>query len=728
MLRLLITGKEAELYQNEPVNLKYQFTDVSDINASTSNFSQTFRLPMTEANQSIFGSVQELSVVTPFDIKQKLSAALYNDGILLMSGYVQVKGFYKQKGRFMDVECVFFGEVSDLSKKVGDGMMTDLDLSDFDSTLNTSNIEATWNATSAATRFGIVDRGSNWSGSTTWNASDYMDASVPTGFLRASDLLTKIFTEAGLTYESNFFGAAPMTELYLMANAGALFNGFTNAQQNVPFHVGLNANAVYTGHIWQDVPLAETGSFFDAGGNWSSATFTAPADGNYTFRAKVSFFSVSATDAIHVALWKNGSLWQTIVDSGTLSSNLYATNQITTPSTYLETGDVITYRIFFNNSSDSCILRGTGDLYSPSTSLELIDVTLAGTAWNAALNMPTMKQIDFLFGLQRMFNLVFIPDHYVEGKYHIEPFADYISSGVKKDWSNKINLDKDVHTTPTTDLQARSYEWNMTAGQDFIGQQVLSQLDRVYGRFRVTDPNNDFATGTKDIQSPFASYTISNVPNTDFQILRMIGPQGEVLEDPLPRLAFWTGLQTLGNWYFGSGANQRSTFPHFSDLSDFGASVDPSTIDLNFGYERKFRPILANPRDALYYKYWHPFTGELYSSDARIMTAFFRLTASDINQFEWSDQIYIQDAYWRILSIEYTANDDGALAKVTLLKRVAADRLCSHLPLSFDKDGRIKWVNESGTELYSVPQACCDLFGGRYDQNTSFCWGQTQLT
>ena len=687
MLRLIITGKEAELYENEPVNLKYQFTDVSQINSSKSNYSQSFRLPMTEANQEIFGLVQELSVVTPFNIKQKLIASILNVSIPLMEGYIQVKGFYKQKGRYMDVECVFFGEVADLSKKVGDDLLSDLDLSAYDGPMTIASVEATWAATLPPVRFGVVDRGQNWNGSDTWNGSNYMDVSNPTGFMRVPIVLDEIFSAAGLTYESNFFAASPVNDMYLMANAGSLNNGFTNAQQNIPFNVGLTSNYVATGQSWQTLNLFETGAFFDPGANVASGVFTVPTNGNYTFRVRLSFFSISSSQEVHVALWKNGVQWLDIVDSTTL--NTVDAYELTTPSTLLALNDTIEVKFHFHDAGDSAIFRGTGSLTNPTTSFELVELSQAGTDWEASINMPTMKQVDFLFGLQRMFNLVFIPDNNVPDKYHIEPYADYVAGGVQKDWTNKINLDKDVKTVPTTDLQARSYEWNMSAGKDFLGQQVLTQLDRIYGRFRVTDPSNDFAVGTKDVRSPFASYTISNVPATDFEILRTLTPTGEILEDPLPRLAFWTGLQSLGNWYFGNGTNLKTSFPHFSDLSEFGANITPETIDLNYGYERKFRSIVANPRDALYYKYWHPFTGELYSEDARMLTAFFELNASEISQFEWSDKIYLQDTYWRVLSIDYVANDDKALAKVSLLKIVGADRLCSSLPLSFDKDGRI---------------------------------------
>jgi hypothetical protein len=49
---------------------------------------------------------------------------------------------------------------------------------------------------------------------------------------------------------------------------------------------------------------------------------------------------------------------------------------------------------------------------------------------------------------------------------------------------------------------------------------------------------------------------------------------------------------------------------------------DPST---------EYKP---TPLNTLYYKYWMPWVNELYSSDARIVTAYFRLTASEIATFE----------------------------------------------------------------------------------------------
>ena len=79
MLRLTLADHDIELYQNEPVNLSYQFSDVQNINSSASNFSQTFRVPLTGQNQEYFGAVNEIGLIPTWNPKTKVKAEIsYN--------------------------------------------------------------------------------------------------------------------------------------------------------------------------------------------------------------------------------------------------------------------------------------------------------------------------------------------------------------------------------------------------------------------------------------------------------------------------------------------------------------------------------------------------------------------------------------------------------------------------------------------------------------------------
>src|SRR6056300_773977 len=81
MLRLTIDGNEIELYENEPVNLSYQFTDIQQINASSSSFSQTFRVPLTKKNQDYFGPVNEFGLIYRAKVILVLLGERYAEGL-----------------------------------------------------------------------------------------------------------------------------------------------------------------------------------------------------------------------------------------------------------------------------------------------------------------------------------------------------------------------------------------------------------------------------------------------------------------------------------------------------------------------------------------------------------------------------------------------------------------------------------------------------------------------
>ena len=290
MLRLTLADNDIELYQNEPVNLSYQFSDLQEINASRSNFSQTFRVPLTGKNQEYFGAVNELGIIPTWNPKTKVKAELSYNTIPIMRGFAQVKNVYIQKGKYADVELVIFGETADLSRDVGDGMLTDIDLSAFNHTLTATNISSSWAGTlsSGVIRYGIVDKWRNWTSETIWSTTNPLQHGDFTPYFRASKLFETILTEAGYTYDSTFFGSN-LDDLYLLLNRGNRLPIPVDADQpsaNV-FQVGLAAdysNGAYS--TWTPLPgLSEAAPFYDAGGNVSSGAFTVPFEAFYTLQS-----------------------------------------------------------------------------------------------------------------------------------------------------------------------------------------------------------------------------------------------------------------------------------------------------------------------------------------------------------------------------------------------------------------------------------------------------------
>ena len=727
MLRLTLADNDIELYQNEPVNLSYQFSDLQEINTSRSNFSQTFRVPLTGKNQDYFGAVNELGIIPTWNPKTKVKAELSYNTIPIMRGFAQVKNVYIQKGKYADVELVVFGETADLSRDVGDGMLTDVDLSAFNHTLTATNISSSWAGTlsSGVIRYGIVDKWRNWTSETIWSATNPLQHGDFTPYFRASKLFETILTEAGYTYDSTFFGSN-LDDLYLLLNRGNRLPIPVDADQpsaNV-FQVGLAADYSNGANTWTPLPgLSEAAPFYDAGGNVSSGAFTVPFEAFYTFRVLASGNINHTTTTVSLRLSKNSSteIFPIITNfpGAVFNDEVYV---VTSDPILLNSGDVIRFDTIISDNAHTLTLYGNDSLSAGGTGFSVIEITdpTSGQEVDIAGNMPEMKKIDFISGLQKMFNLVFIPDRNNSKHLYIEPLGDYLASGEKKDWTNKIDLSKDIQVEPTTDLQARTYEWTHSNGKDLVNDLVQKNASRTYGRYRVNDPENDFASGTKKIQTAFAPHVVSYIPGTDYAIHRMLADtvnEDKTIKDPLARLAFWNGLtQGLLNYYNdSSGVTSETRYPMLSQFSASYPSVEDE--DLSFGVERPFHRVQANPVNTLYYKYWMPWVNELYSSDARIVTAYFRLTASEIATFKFSDKIFIKDTYFRILSLSNYDPTTENIVQVRLVKILGAIRDCYYIPVSADKNGQISFSTPTGSTVTSPSRPCCERYGYVFDDS-----------
>ena len=734
MLRLTLAGNEIELYENEPVNLSYQFSDIQDINASSSSFSQTFRVPLTKKNQDYFGAVNEFGLITTWNPKVKVEAELTYNTIPVMRGFAQVKAVYVQKGKYADVEIAVFGETANLSRDIGDGMLTDLDLSAYDHTLNATNIEASWagNLSGGVIRYGLPDKGQNWTSSNIWTATNPLEHGDFTPYFRASKLFEEIMTEAGYTYDSAFL--TRVDGLYLaMYNGNLAIQGSTNPQGQTAF-VGYSSDVtgLSSSSFANLTGFSESAPFYDTGGNFNGTTYVAPFQAYYTFRVYVkgTLNDSGSGTTLNMRLAKNTST--SVASILTNISAVFFQNVIPyvilTEPILLNTGDAVSLQYALSNSGHTVDFTGTDELGSGGTGFEVVQVSAgtSGQTVDTEANMPQMKQIDFIAGLQKMFNLVFIPDRNNAKHLSIEPFNDYMASGATQDWTNKIDLSKDLTIAPTTDIQARQYDWTHSNGKDLINDLVFKNASRVYGRYRVDDPENDFASGNKEIKTPFAPHVASYIPGTQYAIHRMLidtEQDDKTIKDPLPRLAFWNGQQD-GTIFYQNDASSATTtdteYPAFSQFSSLEATI--TNEDLGFGAERPFHIVEANPLNTLYYKYWRPFVNELYSSDARKLTAFFRLTRSELATFEFSDKIYIKDTYWRILSISYDATSED-LVKVEMLKVLGEIRDCTFIPTGIDKaNGKIQFENNLGQTVTQVSRLCCERYGYFYDNASSNCF------
>jgi hypothetical protein len=320
-----------------------------------------------------------------------------------------------------------------------------------------------------------------------------------------------------------------------------------------------------------------------------------------------------------------------------------------------------------------------------------------------ANQFPRITIAQYLTGIQRCFNLLFIPDKLNPKKLIIEPFNDYMADGVAIDWSDKLHIgkDKDDRIMPTTDVQRREIEFTYSDERDVVNE-AYKDAGRTYGRFLIDDTENDFASGQLRIQSTFGAYPCRAV---DGKLIHFaINEGGNPIESKLKMVYYGGFIGTQGIQIF-DGTPTLTSFPYFGHYSVQLPSV--GNIDLNFGGEQPQHPILANPTDNLYFTYWRRWVTELFSEVSRKRIAHFNLSPLDIYNSQFNDRIWIVDSYWRITKMEADVNTDE-LTRVELIKIIDVPPVCELTPVSV-VNGVVNFV-DGNDDPAAATEECCNAW------------------
>lgn len=726
MLRFLVNNSEVELYENAPVNLKFQYSDITAIQNPLGSYSQTFRVPLTPTNRAIFGDLDEPSKVGGLNLQQRINATLLNETTPILEGYVQVKSVIMHKEHYAEVEIVFFSGALDLKTQLGAKLISDLDLDEYNHDLTYGIVALSWIRPPLGTggdvapeiTYGLIDRGSNWSVDNpigTSTLGEPLSRLCP--FIQAKVLLDHIMDEAGFTYEGTFVESDEFADIYMPCYNGS---GFTLPADTVNNNARVAADTStqnLPSGVWTRIQLWDNRQGCnDVGSNWlnSDDEYEAPFSGTYNITATYTGLS-SLTATVEVRLVHGTTNTTSAFFVSAYNKTIVVENIALTAGDliYLEArklGSVGTASISGSNTFD--------ELGRTTIDIEAVQ-PFGGYEVGIAENLPEMKQIDYLTSLQKMFNLVFVPDGNRPNHLLVETYPDFIASGSNTRIEDNIDYGSDLIIKPTTDTQPNEYEWTYSPGKDFISEQLQKTNDRVYGSRKILDPENDFATGELVIQPKFAPYILSLIPGTGNAIFRALTADGKGLQKPPPMLAYYCGLTVGdGEYYIQDEDNDTQTVTGRPIFSPFSAAPPGITdTSLYYGTETPLHPISVQPRDTLYVRFWAQYVAELYSPDARILECSLQWNIHDIITMRFNTKYYFKDAYYRLLSLSYDASQP-TIAKATFIKVLGDLDLCEDLPTGYVTSGDYILFNGSnpGSPDYGSQQ-CCEFYGYRWDIN-----------
>ena len=726
-----------DLYENEKMHLNYKFTDLTNF-SSVGSYSQEFRIPASKTNVDFFGAIFNVNFNGWFDFRKKVEASINVNTIPISTGHIQVKKLYWQSGKLFEFEVVFFGEVPSLARLLNEKKLRDIEsivAGDLDYDLLHENVETPPNEHTILT---LCDKwnltASNPLGQPIyWNDELALRVGQLTPAVKAYYLFEQIMQDAGIQWTSDNL-ANCLDNVYVPFVNGQYLNsslGLNDNASNLAVASDVNGLTFGPSNNIYNLYSALT-EYEDAGTNWSGGIFTVPYTAQYSFRitAHGVVNTLNGEDFGNYPLRVLVYVDDVYTYDYELLQGSYLFYLDTAQTFQLNEGQEIKFKlqILPQNSTAATFtwdvdLYGNGLVDSFGTGLELVSVgtSLIGDQVVMEYNAPDMKQIDFITSIQKMFNLAFVPDRTLPNTLRIEPFVEYIGSGNTLDWTNKLDLSKDITYYPTTDMQKAKFTFTYAEDSDYFNT-VYKDNGRIYGRYEITENDfeviNEFATGEEKIELAFASTPSAPVENTDVVVPRFINAEGQFVQ-PKPRILYYFADFFVSMYDEVSDSVVQTAVKCLNNYSTMNANVGDK--DLNFAPEIPLHTIIAPPYDNLYNRWWRNYYRELYDGQARILEGMFALTLNDIFTFQWSDKIWIVDSWWRVLDIEGYVVGEQDVTKVKLIRLLDIDNDCDLIPVSSNLNQTINWETPNGDPA-TITEDCCRRFGYYWNPTKNNCF------
>ena len=703
-----------QLSEDSPVKMSLSVAEINPFTPS-SFFSQIFRLPGIGPNTQFFQDVYSVNGST-FNPAAAAQAWILSDGTLFSLGNLNLQAVVTNDlSGNIEYDVYFLGDTSNLSTQIGEDGMNTIDASELNHPLSYANVTGSWAATGGATA-GLKDgnvlyplcewgytygTGPNEGIPLQFTLSDFYAKSFTQGATsairmeqmkpatRVKWLFDKILADAGYTYESEFLDSDYFQSLYFVSDS-VVRPFFTDPSgicqiTALPFSINNGSES--------KVPFTTKISDIDQAFNLASRTWTAPANGDYTFTSsgiclvpdvEETTNQVFGPAAFVIIVYKNDvSIYTSAIQTTTISnpkSWTYSSGTLT-----LVKGDRIyvsvRQMIFsnplaeFSNTEFNC-LTGPNQVIMSSF---LPDETI-------------LKKIDFVRSLVRMFNLVFEPSRVVQKTFVIEPWIDWVQAGGIKDWTRLYDGSADLQASPVFAEQQRILKFGAQEDGDWLNKQYQEQnkADYWYRQFdsgikliRDEQPI-DVQFGPNPLQSIPAR--ITQYPNWVFPTLGRLQPGNPNQPNsariepivPIPRLYHYNGLQSNPiPWYLndaisGGGTGQaQNTYPLISPYSSWPPDLF-STVNLNFlskeqPWSADSTLIGATSQD-LYTVYWDEYVDWLYDPFNRKVSLTLRLDPYDVLDLAFNDRIWIKDTWYFIQKIADYVIGQTVLVKVDLVK------------------------------------------------------------
>ena len=609
---LYIDGQKADLFPDESIEMNLSVQNIKDISKVFGDFTNSFTIPASPANNAIFKHYYNVDIYGGFDANLRVDAFIEVNNNLFRAGVLELEGVQLKSHQPYSYSVGFYSNVTSLKDKFGEDTLNDLDLSAQDHTYNDTNIVTGLNGyvsgTDSSVIYPLISPVANWyynsSGSQPApnNIAYHSQADLHGVFyydlkpaIKLQKIIDAIETKYGIEFQSNFFDSADFGKLFMWCHrrAGYMFKDQPNGSTNEVINF-----------------TSSTGSGFNTTTDKFTFSQSSMVDMDYIDVA------VTSTDDYAISLYVNGELYAKKENTGNATVRF-----ITNPND----GDVFQIKFSPIVAWDASVIN----LTAVTASFVIVPITTPvniATASTSATQtytadvivadqMPEQKIGDFIGSLVRAFNLVIVP--VANNKYDIEPLDDWYAEGTTREVSEYVDTEE-VNINKPSLYRRINFKYNETGA--ILGEQYRLQNDIGYG-----DLKADFSFDGEEFEvevgfDHMLYERLDNLNNgvTTINVGKSITRELEpYIGSPL---VFYVAGQIRGTSTFAyiamnDAKSPKTDFHLVSNVNnDVAADV---TKTLNFGTE--VDPyLLQGFSQGLYNTYWKDYITDLYSTSRRV--------------------------------------------------------------------------------------------------------------
>jgi len=557
-------SQQLDLFDDEEIRLSDNVTGLFDIGVLPSDFTRQISLPGSKTNNKFFEFVYDIAIENPylFSTNTKVSAYFDFDGIYLASGYIQLNKVNVLSNKFIEsYDVTIYGTLSSFARDINRNFLTDLSsLDQYNHTSSYNNISASWggNLFNGDIRYPLADYGSGYQFTSgqyeLFGMDDTNGALTIQNFkpaIRVKPVLDAIFTEAGYTYSSSFMEQPFLDDVYMVCNNKLKYPIYAGYDLETYGKIKI---AAISGSGMTDITLP-SGSFVtlpwfnalsDPQGFYNNGAYTVDKRTNLTGVLNLNINVSCSANNMPGTLTANGTWQMRLLETGSstpvstreIQSYIFFFDQLQQSRTggINQTYDLATEFIFEDVPTGSYYFQIRQSPNDPPPAVQpLVTMDPQGTtksylqikevkqaADGRVLDIPSnmpfgtvgIKQIDFIVGLQKKFNLVIYPNKNKLNEFIIETFNDWYKTGKIKDFNRYINLDKTIEVIPANNLAVNKLNFGDTLDTDYISQQFAKVSNREYGKQYYVDTSNFFSQGEFNVKTTFASDPLIRIAGT----------------------------------------------------------------------------------------------------------------------------------------------------------------------------------------------------------------------